>query len=167
MGTPRRNRTMGGVLRPEGRSDSTRIVFMHVGEAIWILRADGSASWPVTRPATGAYHFRPGWSPDGGRIVFECQSPSHANRQLYEINTDGTGQRRISFNNGNDEMPDWGSSSLPLPAPPMSGVPDDCEAPPSATTTTYTGDASGQYLNRPGNRGDPGDWVSSGRGGLL
>jgi hypothetical protein len=126
--------------------DSTRIAFQCYG-AIWILRADGSAAWPVTRPATNSLHQYPGWSPDGDRIVFDCQSQLHLH-QLYVINTDGTGQRRINFGsdvNDFEVYPDWGSSSSPLPAPPTSGVPDDCEAPPSATTTTYTGAASGQY----------------------
>jgi Tol biopolymer transport system component len=125
--------------------DGQRIAFTHL-RAIWILQADGSASWPVTRPGVSpTTHLHPAWSPDGDRIAFACSSLSHGNYQLYEINTDGTGQRRITFNSAFDLSPDWASSSSPLPAPPTSGVPDDCEASASATTTTYTGDASGQY----------------------
>ncbi len=47
----------------------------------------------------------PSYSPDGGQIVFE--SDREGTQQLYVMNADGSGVRRISFGNGRYSTPVW------------------------------------------------------------
>ena len=45
------------------------------------------------------------YSPDGSQIVFE--SDRSGSQQIYIMNADGTGQRRLSFFGGRAATPDW------------------------------------------------------------
>src|SRR5690606_88987 len=45
------------------------------------------------------------YSPDGSQVVFE--SDRSGNQQIYVMNADGTGQRRISFFGGRAATPEW------------------------------------------------------------
>ncbi len=47
----------------------------------------------------------PSYSPDGFRVVFE--SDREGSQQLYVMNSDGSGVRRISFGNGRYSTPVW------------------------------------------------------------
>jgi Tol biopolymer transport system component len=57
----------------------------------------------------------PAWSPDGRRIAFARFPPGtvrfpHGDRSggdIWVMNSDGTGQRRLTRNRGNDESPSW------------------------------------------------------------
>jgi len=55
--------------------------------------------------APGAIDTGPSYAPDGGRIVFE--SDRQGTQQLYVVNADGSGVRRISFGNGRYSTPVW------------------------------------------------------------
>jgi dipeptidyl aminopeptidase/acylaminoacyl peptidase len=62
-------------------------------------------------------NINPSWSPDGKRLVFE--SRRHGAPELYIINVDGSGERRLTTNLAQDTHPDWsptvnGSSSTPI-----------------------------------------------------
>ena len=54
---------------------------------------------------TAAIDTAPSFSPDGSRIVFE--SDRTGNQQLYVMNADGSGQKRISFGEGRYSTPVW------------------------------------------------------------
>lgn len=64
---------------------------------------NGNTIWRLTdSPAIEAY---PRVSPDGKRIVFESTMDKH--RHLYMMNIDGTGLRRLTFDESNNRLPDW------------------------------------------------------------
>lgn len=52
-------------------------------------------------------NINPSWSPDGRRLVFE--SSRHGNVELYVINADGTGERRLTHSPSNvvNSHPSW------------------------------------------------------------
>ena len=54
---------------------------------------------------TPAIDTGPSFSPDGQQIVFE--SDRGGSQQIYVMNADGSGQRRISFGNGRYSTPVW------------------------------------------------------------
>jgi TolB protein len=72
------------------------------------MNADGSAN-----------HFlvqgdEPSWSPDGTRIVFlrvtrptTSSAPANQNPEIYVINADGTGLKRLTKNEVWDQGPIW------------------------------------------------------------
>jgi len=67
---------------------------------VWVVRIDGTAPRRVTRPLPGvtAYGVRsPGWSPDGGRLLYVydgyrgvCESDYWTGSSLITVNADGT-----------------------------------------------------------------------------
>jgi TolB protein len=86
---------------------------------IAIIRPDGTGERRLTR--TRKLETNPVWSPDGTSIAFVSDrhrrksSGERDNRafELYVMNADGTGIRRVTHNNVADTHPDW----QPLPAP--------------------------------------------------
>ena len=50
-------------------------------------------------------NINPSWSPDGRRLVFE--SRRHGDAELYIINADGTGERRLTWSGGEDTHAAW------------------------------------------------------------
>src|SRR5579862_2996866 len=51
-------------------------------------------------------NINPSWSPNGRQLVFE--SARNAGREnLYVINVDGTGERRLTFTMADDTHPVW------------------------------------------------------------
>jgi len=94
--------------------DGSRLAFgSHPGDgnwAVWTMRRDGSdlrhLTHPVLRPPAGAHGDYPAdWSPDGSRILFS--SEAHGDRELFVINADGTGRRRITHWRGGDSPQVW------------------------------------------------------------
>ena len=87
---------------------------------IYVVDADGGL------PAPADHHARadtsPSFSPDGRRIVFE--SDRSGTQQLYVMDADGSGQRRISFGGGRYASPAGArtATSSPSPAGPVRGI---------------------------------------------
>ncbi len=81
--------------------------------SVWTMTADGG---DARRLATESE--QPSWSPDGRRIVF-ASARDHATRirtgedeqswirQIYVMNADGSGQRRLAVSKTDDQRPDW------------------------------------------------------------
>ena len=47
----------------------------------------------------------PSWSPDGARIAYMSGQEKH--HQIWVMNTDGSGARRLTFNEHDDWRPRW------------------------------------------------------------
>ena len=88
---------------PAWSPDGRQIAFVR-GDSeaeIWVMDADGSNQRQLSQ---GGFWIdgRPSWSPDGSRIAF---ADSH-DGGLYTLNTDGSGQTRITTDVG-DHDPAW------------------------------------------------------------
>ena len=78
---------------------------------IWVMDADGGNKKRLTD--NGATNWAPSWHPDGNRIVFSSNMDDWRddikqfghNFELYLINSDGTGLKRITFNKVFDSFP--------------------------------------------------------------
>jgi TolB protein len=78
---------------------------------IWVMDADGGNKKRLTD--NGATNWAPSWHPDGKRIVFSSNMDDWRedikqfghNFELYLINSDGTGLKRITYNKVFDSFP--------------------------------------------------------------
>ena len=64
-----------------------------------------------TRPARGTptqHNFLPAWSPDGTKLAF--MSPRDGKPEIYVVNRDGSGLRRLTNHPENDVTPTWAPS---------------------------------------------------------
>ena len=66
------------------------------------MNAHGSEQRILTRKPENAF---PAWSPDGGKIAFV--SNRDGNLEIYVMNSDGSGQRRLTRHPGVDGSPAW------------------------------------------------------------
>ena len=71
---------------------------------IWKIRPDGSGAMNLTA-GTAANNGFPYFSPDGRRIVF--RSGRDGNHEIYLMNADGSGVRRLTDNTATDTMPSF------------------------------------------------------------
>jgi Tol biopolymer transport system component len=55
----------------------------------------------------GGFSHYISWSPDGRRIAFATPPESGVFNEIYVMNADGTGLRRLTFHEGTDETPSW------------------------------------------------------------
>lgn len=74
---------------------------------IWKSRADGSEAVNLT-PDSDANDALPDFSPDGERIVF--RSTRDGNKEIYLMNADGTGLRRLTETEATNTMPSFSSA---------------------------------------------------------
>jgi Tol biopolymer transport system component len=101
---------------PDGRS----IAFSRADD-IYVMGSDGSGKRRLTRRGTS-----PTWSPDGRTIAFVralapgCYRRNHDkptcqnSREIYTMNAEGTGQRRLTRNRFPEYDPDWSPTGTKL-----------------------------------------------------
>lgn len=89
-------------------ADGKRIVWMRKfpgrGYDVWTMDADGSNVRNLTADAHGDDSY-PSFSPDGAQIAFD--SDRDGNNEIYVMQADGSGARRITFAPGSDLAPLW------------------------------------------------------------
>jgi Tol biopolymer transport system component len=99
-----------GVYDPQWSPDGHRIAYLDGSSGtfeLYVMNADGTAKHHLARGV------EPSWSPDGKTIAFlhdpAIQRPPLAkeNPEIYVINADGTGLRRLTNNRVWDEAPLW------------------------------------------------------------
>lgn len=96
---------------PSWSPDGERIVYTtySTGTRLAVVNADGSGQRDlgasVARRLTGtAYAEEPAWSPDGERIAFVSR-PLMGDEEIYAVNPDGSGRRRLTDIPGADHWP--------------------------------------------------------------
>lgn len=72
--------------------------------ALEIMTASGGGPTPLPTRATGPQC--PAFSPDARHVAFQGQTDPH-NTDIFLINADGTGERRLTDDPGLDETPAW------------------------------------------------------------
>jgi Tol biopolymer transport system component len=96
---------------PDGRT-----IAFSTGEAIYTVDQNGDAlrniaevAQPEPEPVFG--NFDPAWSPDGSKIAFtstrDRADEGDYNTEIYVMNSDGTGQIRLTNHPARDEQPSW------------------------------------------------------------
>ena len=117
----------GAAWSPDGK----RIAFAR-GKEIWVMKADGSNPYMLTRSTEG--DREPSWSPDGTRIAF-----SRGKTGIWVIRPDNSGLHLVYASATSAQQPSW-SPSGSLIAFQMDGnivvVPADGGPPHSLTTGT-------------------------------
>jgi Tol biopolymer transport system component len=186
-GSGRRNLTSGG--RSAWSPDGQKIAFDRFDgfppqwrpadgapdSDIYVMNADGSGKKNLTRspkPDEG-----PAWSPDGQKIAFQrvvgvipCSTGGcgRAESDIYVMNADGSGQRRLTRNEATDSDPSWSPDGTKIAFRRVVGVvrcgPRGC-GPAESDIFVMNADGSGE---RNLTRNDPSyamdaDWSPDGR----
>ncbi len=92
---------IAGAANPDWHPDGWTLVFEQVN-SIWNFNRLTGTGLRLTN-ATG--DFRPRYSPDGSKIVF--QSGRDGQSEIYVMNADGSGQTRLTNNPALDTAPAW------------------------------------------------------------
>ena len=101
---------------PAWSPDGTRIAFASARDGnyeIYLMNADGTAQTRLTNDP--AYDMSPVWSPDGTQIAFDTQRDLFPPQEvgigpefeIHTINTDGSGDTRLTNNTEEDRFPAW------------------------------------------------------------
>jgi Tol biopolymer transport system component len=103
----------------EARPDLAFVSSRDGDYAIFEMNADGGgqrrltpSEGDVTSPARLFFQTEPAWSPDGARIAFA--SRRSGNFDVYVMNADGTGTKRLTSAKENDSHPTWPASGQRL-----------------------------------------------------
>jgi Tol biopolymer transport system component len=98
---------------PDWSPDGTKIAFVSnrpaFGETtrqqdVYVMDAGGGSLANLTR-SVGEFDGEPTWSPDGSQLAF--RSNRDGDHEIYVMNADGSGQRRLIHELVADGAPDW------------------------------------------------------------
>jgi len=101
---------------PSWSPDGQRIVY-DAGDpsktfrpSVWVMHADGSGKVKLCRGGA------PRWSPDGRQIVFtrELGTGETRTENVFVMNADGSGQRRVMNRKGSETQPAWTPNGMIL-----------------------------------------------------
>ncbi len=151
---------------PSWSPDGTRIAFAsdrdHAGfKSLYVMNSNGSNQQRLTLSAANANDMQPVWSPDGSKIAFTStrdsttetwtetdddgnvitKSKVHINKEVYVMNSDGSGQTRLTNTLENDDSPAWSGDGTRIVF--RSERERDC-CDPSAQVWMMNSDGSGQ-----------------------
>lgn len=90
-------------------SDGSRIVYASNVDGsmnIYTMKADGSDVRQITH-TDHCYNGGPFFSPDGSKIIFRADRDVPHYLQIFVINSDGTGERQLTFNKSVNWAPYW------------------------------------------------------------
>lgn len=99
-----------GALEHRWSPDGRRIAYLDGSSGtfqLYVMNANGTGKHHVARGA------RPSWSPDGSKIAFIADPaggrsvPAKLSPEIYVINADGTGLKRLTNNRVWDDGPAW------------------------------------------------------------
>jgi Tol biopolymer transport system component len=108
----RRLRTrLRNATRPVWSPAGTQLLLTD-GKVLMIVNADGSKRRTITKLAADArgnlVDPEPAWSADGRQVVFtEARARTTGRADLWIVNADGTGRRRLTASPGVDSDPHW------------------------------------------------------------
>jgi Tol biopolymer transport system component len=145
------------------------IPLQHCWWGLYVMNPDGSGKRRLAR------HFwvsnlalgYPVWSPDRRRLVFAAHlsrstapCDSYCGKEIFVINADGSGLRRLTRNTVDDWEPTWSPDGQKIAWSRSDGT--------GADVFVMNADGSGQrnLTPKPGNRGDP-RWSPDGRAILF
>ena len=104
---------LGFASRPKWSPDGKRIAFEAVvddGRQVYVVNADGTHRWQVSKPEPDAAMFVRGWSPDGKQILYTAAIGAKSNNASFIIATlDPSGRSKVTK---------W--ERVPLPKMPIS-----------------------------------------------
>lgn len=105
--TPKRRGCSGS---PAWSPGGARIAFVGnptcrtYGQDIWVMRADGTRPLQVSKLGGS---FNPAWSPDGRKLLFDSNRHGSGTTDVYVMNADGKGERRLTRSAKYNASPDW------------------------------------------------------------
>jgi hypothetical protein len=67
--------------------------------------SDSSGLNPVQLTSNASYSGSPSWSPDGGRIAFDCNMVGHF--EVYVVNANGSKPTRLTKGSADSAVPRW------------------------------------------------------------
>ena len=101
----------GGSARDPAWSPDGKSIAYSVGSDIYVMNSDGTGQKLISN-----YGSQPAWSPDGKRIAFvsgrdkygeTCFHSCGISGEIYVMNSDGTGQERLTKARAMDRDPTW------------------------------------------------------------
>jgi Tol biopolymer transport system component len=123
---------------PAWSPDGTRIAFTRA-KGIFVMNADGTKLRRITHRVEGI----PSWSPDGAKLAFaeEPDENTSGDEQIYVVNADGSGLRKLS--DGID--PAWSPDGKEIAF--VNG--DNSACPSTCILVANVGSANSRLLTRP------------------
>jgi Tol biopolymer transport system component len=73
-----------------------------LGVSVFVAHLGGKRRQFIARNTSN-----PTWSPDGRKIAFVRLVGRHKDPEIFVMNADGSGQRRLTHHRGSDLAPDW------------------------------------------------------------
>jgi Tol biopolymer transport system component len=102
---------------PNWSPDGSKIVYSSQRNNtmdLYIINADGSGETSLTQNLGHSVVEEPKWSPDGKKIAYVGDPPNAYPSQrdeIFIINADGTGEKRVTYNNYDDYYIQWSPDS--------------------------------------------------------